>query len=148
MKNTMELKTTITIHASAAEIWKAITTPATISQYLMGTKVHTDWKEGSAITYEGEYDGKKYKDKGTIRQFVPEKIFQSTYWSSMGGKPDKPENYNLVTYKLTPKGKNSTQVALLQDNVGSEKEKKHLTDNWKMVLKGLKSVVETEKPPG
>jgi hypothetical protein len=60
-----------------------------------------DWKEGSAITYEGEYQGKAYKDKGLIEKLEPEKIFQSTYWSSMSGKEDKSENYNIVTYTLS-----------------------------------------------
>lgn len=57
----------------------------------MGTKVSTGWKEGSPITYKGNYNGKDYQDKGIIKKIEPEKIFQSTYWSSMGGKEDKPE---------------------------------------------------------
>jgi hypothetical protein len=59
----------------------------------------------------------------------------------MGGKEDKPENYNLVTYYLSEKD-GKTIVTLTQDNVGSEKEKEHVTDNWKAVLKKLKEVVE------
>jgi len=120
----------ISIDASAAATWKAITTPALIKKYLMGTQVTSDWKVGSPITYQGEYNGKAYHDKGMIKKIEPEKIFQSTYWSSVGGKEDKPENYNLVT--------------LTQDNVLSEKEKEHVTENWKGVLKKLKEVVENK----
>ncbi|PQJ10913.1 hypothetical protein CJD36_013155 [Flavipsychrobacter stenotrophus] len=59
----------------------------------------------------------------------------------MGGKEDKPENYNVVTYKLKEvDGK--TIVTLTQDNVKDEKEKEHATGNWKMVLGKLKEVVE------
>ncbi len=61
----------------------------------------------------------------------------------MSGKEDKPENYNVVTYKLAGE-KDKTRVTLIQDNVASEKEKEHLTQNWKMVLKKLKEVVEGE----
>lgn len=134
-------RTQVTIDAPAAKVWKAITTPGSIKQYLMGTTVKTDWKEGSDISYEGEYNGKPYKDKGVIQKIEQNKVFQSTYWSSMGGKEDKPENYNLVTYKLTEKD-GRTVVVLTQDNVNSEKEKKHAAGNWKMVLKKLKEVVE------
>ena len=143
MKNDNELiaETSITIDASPSEVWKTITTPAQVKKYLMGTNVVTDWKEGSAISYEGEYNGKKYKDKGVIKKVEPGKILQSTYWSSMGGKEDKPENYNLVTYKLADKD-GRTVVTLSQDNIHSEKEKEHATDNWKSVLQKLKSVVE------
>ncbi len=49
-------------------------------------------KEGSPINYEGEYDGKKYHDKGIIKKNEPGKLLQSTYWSSMAGKEDIPEN--------------------------------------------------------
>lgn len=144
MEKNLVSETSITIDAGASKVWKAITTPRLIKKYLFGTTAKSDWKEGSAISYEGEYEGKAYKDKGVIKKLEPEKIFQSTYWSSMGGKEDKPENYNLVTYKLSPKD-GKTVVTLTQDNVQSEKEKEHVTENWKMTLKSLKKVVEEEK---
>ncbi|HVD96598.1 MAG TPA: SRPBCC family protein [Cytophagaceae bacterium] len=139
--NTLTAETSITVHASPAAVWRALTTPALIKQYLMGTDVSTDWKQGSPIEYSGEYQGKKYHDKGIIKQIVPEKILQSTYWSSMQGKEDKPENYNLVTYELQQTGDN-TLLTLTQDNIASENEKAHSTQNWKMVLSKLKEVVE------
>ena len=141
MKGNLTAKTTITIAAPPAKVWKAITTPADIKKYLMGTTVTSDWKEGSPINYEGEYNGKKYYDKGVIQKMEKNKMFQSTYWSSAGGKEDKPENYNLVTYHLADKD-GKTHVTLTQDNVLSEKEKEHVTGNWKMVLKKLKEVAE------
>jgi uncharacterized protein YndB with AHSA1/START domain len=141
MKETLNAKISLSINAAPSKVWKAITTPASIKKYLMGTDVSTDWKEGSPINYTGEYNGKKYHDKGVIKKIEPEKIFQSTYWSSMGGKEDKPENYNLVTYNLSEKD-GKTVLTLTQDNVGSEKEKEHVTGNWKAVLKKLKEIAE------
>ena len=143
MKNNLVCETSITIGADVSKVWKAITTPRLIKKYLFGTDAKSDWKEGSTITYEGEYEGKAYKDKGVIKKLEPEKIFQSTYWSSMGGKEDKPENYNLVTYKLAPKN-GKTIVTLSQDNIQSEKEKEHVSENWKMTLQSLKKVVEED----
>lgn len=141
MKETLAAKTSITINSKPSQVWKAITTPSLIKQYLMGTTVTSDWKEGSAINYEGEYQGKVYHDKGRIQKIEPNKVLQSTYWSSMGGKPDRPENYNVVTYKLAEKD-GKTHLTLTQSNVTTEKEKAHATGNWKMVLKELKKVVE------
>lgn len=143
MKETLTAKTSVSIHASSTKVWKALTTPDLIKKYLMGTNVSSDWKEGSPVNYEGEYQGKKYRDKGVIKKIEPGKILQSTYWSSMGGKEDKPENYNLVTYKLSHKD-DKTIVTLTQDNVHSEKEKEHVTNNWKAVLKKLKEVAEDQ----
>ncbi|MEP7143929.1 MAG: SRPBCC family protein [Ferruginibacter sp.] len=144
MKKTLIAKTSISVDATPAQVWKALTTPQLVKKYLMGTDVSTDWKEGSPVTYSGEFEGKKYQDKGIIKKVVPGKILQSTYWSSMAGKPDKPENYNLVTYKLS-KRNGKTIISLSQDNNATEKEKEHSTQNWKMVLKKLKEVVEDKK---
>src|ERR1035437_236653 len=144
MKDALIAETSISVDASPAQVWKALTTPSLIKKYLMGTDVSSDWKEGSTITYSGEYEGKKYHDKGIIKKIETEKVLQSTYWSSMSGKADKPENYNLVTYKMTKKD-DKTLVTLSQDKISTEKEKEHSIENWKMVLKKLKEVVESEK---
>jgi uncharacterized protein YndB with AHSA1/START domain len=144
MKNNLTAETSISVDATPAQVWKALTTPRLIKKYLMGTDASSDWKEGSPITYSGEYEGKKYHDKGIIKKIEPEKILQSTYLSSMSGKEDKPENYNLVTYKIT-KRDDKTVITLTQDNNATEKEKEHSTENWKMVLKKLKEVVESKR---
>jgi uncharacterized protein YndB with AHSA1/START domain len=144
MKQNIIAETSITIKASPAKVWKAITTPASIKKYLMGTTVTSDWEEGSPINYEGEYNGKKYHDKGVIKKLSPESVFQSTYWSSMGGKEDKPENYNTVTYALSDED-DRTLLTLTQDNIATEEEKEHATKNWEQVLQKLKEVVEKQK---
>ena len=144
MKNNLIAETSVSVDATPTQVWKVLTTPKLIKKYLMGTDVTSDWKEGSTITYNGEYEGKKYHDKGVIKKIEIEKILQTTYWSSMGGKEDQPENYNLVTYKIT-KRDDKTVITLTQDNNATEKEKEHSTENWKAVLKKLKEVVESEK---
>lgn len=132
----------ITIRASPSRVWDAITTPSLIKRYLMGTEVTSGWKEGSEITYTGRYNGKSYHDKGVIKQMRPESLFQSTYWSSMSGKEDKPENYTTITYRLSDED-DRTLVTLTQDGIGSEEEKEQATKNWDQVLRKLKEVVET-----
>lgn len=144
MKQNLSAETSITIKATPAKVWKAMTTPASIKKYLMGTTVTSDWKEGSPITYEGEYNGKTYHDKGVIKKLKPESVFQSTYWSSMSGKEDKPENYNTVTYTLSDED-DRTLLTLTQDNIATEEEKAHATKNWEQVLQKLKEVVEQQK---
>ncbi len=143
MKNTLIAEASISVDATPAKVWEALTTSELIKKYLMGTNASSDWREGSAIEYTGEYEGRSYHDKGVIIKLEPEKIFQSTYLSSMSGKADKPENYKLVTYKIAAKD-NKTVVTVSQDNNETEKEKEHSTENWKMVLKKLKEVVEDE----
>ena len=53
-------------------VWKALTDPALIGKYMLGAQVETDWKPGSPIVWKGEYEGKRYEDKGEILDFDPE----------------------------------------------------------------------------
>ena len=134
-------QTSVTIKAPPSRVWKALTDPDQIRQYLFGTQVTTDWKVGGPITYEGVWQGKAYKDKGTILEFIPEKSLVSTYWSGMSGKADLPENYQEVAYRLEP-APEGTRLTLVQGNIPTEKERDHSVQNWAMVLDGLKKLLE------
>ena len=141
MPKGLVVKKSVFINADTAMVWDALVNPQKIKQYLFGTNTISDWKVGNRISYKGVWEGKEYEDGGTILQLVPEKIFQSTYWSSMGGTEDKPENYATVTYELVTEGK-GTLLTLTQDNCKTEEQRKHSESNWGMVLEGLKKVVE------
>ncbi len=141
MNSFFNAKQSIVINASSADVWDALTNPVKIKQYLFGTEVISDWQIGSAIKYRGVWKGQSYEDKGIILNLVPEKLFESTYWSNLSGLPDIPENYKKVRYEiLTVNG--GTRVTVIQDNNASDEEKKHLEQNWSAVLEGLKKVVE------
>ncbi|HZW57902.1 MAG TPA: SRPBCC domain-containing protein [Nitrososphaerales archaeon] len=131
-----------TIHAPPAKVWEALTNPELIKKYLFGTETTSDWKVGSSITYRGVWQGKSYEDKGKILQIVPERILQSTYWSSMRGLEDTPENYAIVTYELEPVEGNRTRLSVTQENIDSEEEREHSESNWGMVLEAMKKLLE------
>ncbi len=54
------------IQASPEEVWSALTDPAKIEEYMFGSHVVTDWTKGGTIVWKGEYEGKKYEDRGEI----------------------------------------------------------------------------------
>jgi hypothetical protein len=85
--------------------------------------------------------GKKYEDKGTILDIVPQKIFKYSYWSSMSGIEDKPENYVIVTYELSGDDR-STVLKITQENIPDEKTRIHSEENWNKVLGDLKKLLE------
>jgi uncharacterized protein YndB with AHSA1/START domain len=134
-------KAQIIINTSPANVWESLTNPELIKQYLFGTEVVTDWKVGSDIIYKGVWQGKVYEDKGKILEIIPEMLIQSTYWSSMSGSQDVPENYSTVTYELTPKN-GGTLLMITQDNNATEESRNHSEQNWKMVLGDLKKLLE------
>ena len=133
----------ITLNTTPERVWKALTTPAEIKQYLFGTDAHSNFKKGSSITYTGEWEGKKYEDKGTIIEAIPNALLHTTYFSSMSGKEDKPENYANVYYRIEPTGK-QTVLTITQDNNADEKSRDHSQANWNMVLQSFKKVVESK----
>ena len=132
---------TITINASTSKVWDALTKPELIKQYLFGTEVATDWQVGSPIRYRGVWEGKTYEDKGKVLQLEPGKLIVSTFWSSLSGLPDAPENYKTVRYELSSEG-SVMRLTIIQDNNDSEEEARHSEENWKMVLDGIKNLVE------
>lgn len=141
MSENIIVKTSVSIHAAAANVWDALVNPEKIKQYLFGTNTISDWKVGSRIAFKGEWQGKEYEDGGVILQLLPNKILQYTYWSSMSGTEDIPENYATVTFELQEQ-EDGTLLTLTQDNCKTEEQKKHSEDNWGMVLTGLKKIVE------
>jgi uncharacterized protein YndB with AHSA1/START domain len=131
----------ITIDAPRAKVWSALVTPSAIKQYMFGADVRSDWDEGGAITWSGEWQGKPFKDKGVIRKIKPQDLLQYTHFSPLAGLPDTPENYHLVTIELADRG-DQTGVTLTQDNNSTAEEKTHSEKNWTMMLEGLKKFVE------
>ncbi len=141
MKQQLTGKSGIVINANASKVWDALTNPELIKKYFFGTEVKTDWKVGSSIRFTGEWEGKTYEDKGTILVNDPEKLLKYNYWSSLSGKEDKPENYQLVSYYLELSD-NKTMLTIKQEGIQSEQEKEHSENNWKQVLQDLKNLVE------
>ncbi len=141
MKDNLTAKTQITVHAPPARVWAALTTPEVIKQYLMGAEVHTDWKVGGPLTYTGEYQGKRYEEKGVIRRIEPEKVLAATHFSTMSGQEDRPENYALVTWELEPRG-SDTVLSVSQDHLSTTDGVEGAKRNWNGVLANLKKIVE------
>ena len=141
MEQKLVSKSSTIINAPVSKVWEALTNPSLIKQYLFGTNTITDWKKGSPITYEGEWQGKSYKDKGVIVDIIPEKLLHTTYWSSMSGKEDRPENYNNVLYEVEEQN-GGTLVTISQDNIKDEKELEHMNQNWGIVLDSMKKLLE------
>jgi uncharacterized protein YndB with AHSA1/START domain len=130
----------VTIKAPVKKVWDALTNPKIVKQYFFGSDMVTDWKVGNSIIFQGEYEGKPYKDKGIVLEYSPNKSLSYSYLSNWSGLEDKPDNYLIVTYKVkeTPNG---TELAITQTNYDAEKAK-HSEGNWKGLIDELKTIVE------
>jgi uncharacterized protein YndB with AHSA1/START domain len=129
------------INAPPSRVWDALTNPGVIKQYMFGTNVVSDWKQGSPIVWKGEWKGKAYEDKGVILKIEPGRMLQYSHFSPLSGQPELPENYHTVTIALAREGEN-TLVSLSQDNNATEKAREESEKNWGMMLSGMKKLLE------
>lgn len=134
-------KAEIDVAAPVSEVWRALTDADLIAKYFFGSRVETDWRPGSSITWKGEYNGKAFEDKGKVLEVEENRLLKVTHFSPLSGQPDEPENYHTLTYTLDEHD-GGTHLELSQDNNGSEEEAEHSKANWETMLAGLKKTVE------
>jgi len=131
----------IDVDAPAAKVWDVLTDPEKLKELWFGAEVRTDWKQGSPITWSGEWEGKPYQDKGEILEIDPGRMLKLTHFSPLTGQPDVPENYHTLVYTLDGNG-TTTHLKLTQDNNASEDEAKHSQGMWEMLVAKVKEAAE------
>ena len=132
---------TITIDAPPDRVWKVITDPQAVKEFMFGADLVTDWTVGGPIAWRGEWEGKTYEDKGTILEVEPGQKLVHTHFSPLGGEEDKPENYHTLTWTLEDKG-GRTQLTLSQDNNASEDAAEHSKGMWDMLVADVKKITQ------
>ena len=130
------------ISASPQQVWDALTDPEAISAFMFGSQVETDWEEGSAITWSGEYDGKPFQDKGEILEVDTGRRLRMTHYSPLSGADDVPENYHTLDYRLEENG-DTTTLTLDQDGNDSAEQAEQFAANWQTMLDQVKEYVES-----
>lgn len=129
------------VAADAHRVWEALTDPDQVAQYMMGSRVETDWQVGSPITWSGEMDGKPYQDKGEVLRADPGWLLEVTHYSPLMGQEDRPENYHTVRYELA-QSDTGTVVTLTQDGCTDEEQAEQFSQSWQGMLDGMKELVE------
>ncbi len=129
------------IDAPPGRVWDALTDPEKIKRYMFDSWVTSKWIEGSRITWKGVLQGRPYEDRSVILKAVPRRLLQFTHFSGLSGLPDLSENYHTVTIELGADGPR-THVSLTQDNNDTAEARARSEGSWKMMLNGLKMVVE------
>ena len=135
-------KTSIAINAPVAKVWDALINPDVIKQYFFGAEVVSGWKEGSPITFRGEYQGNKYEEKGVLLHVKPERLLQYTHWSNFDELPDAPENYRTWTFRLSEEDTH-VLLSITEDNIPTEKKRESSDEFWTGVLATIKQLLET-----
>jgi len=101
MDKELTVKSSITINATAAKVWDALTNPEQTKKYMFGCETVSDWKVGSPLLWQANYEGKDTVFvKGSIVRIEPEKFLAYTTFDPNSTIEDIPANYLTVTYDL------------------------------------------------
>ena len=133
----------VEVDADAGRVWQAMTDPDLVAQYMMGSRVESDYRPGSPITWSGSWEGRAYQDKGEVVEVDPGRVLEVTHHSALGGEDDVPENYHRVRWELEPSGP-GTRVTLTQDGCDSPEQVEQFSATWQTMLDGLKQVAEQD----
>jgi len=142
MRLDLQASDSVVINADLAKVWEVLTNPALIKEYLFGTETITDWKVGSEIAFQGEWDGHKYRDHGVILENDFHKRIAYSYWSGFSGLEDKPENYGKVIYDLAPVDATHTIFTWTQQGFPDEQRQVHSQSGMKAFLEQIKGIAE------
>ena len=142
MRRDLIVSQSIDINASPSKIWTVLTDPKLIKEYLYGTETVTDWKVGSEVIFQGEYQNQTYQDKGIILENVPNELLSYSYWSGFSGTEDKPENYSIVTYSLSKQDDSHTTFTWTQEGFATEEGYNHSKQGMGAFLEQIKGIAE------
>ena len=141
MQTTLGASSSTAILAPITKVWEALTSPEIIKKWFFDVDTVTDWKVGSPLAHIGVWQGKPYEDKGTILKFEPPKLLVHTHWSALSGRPDRPENYQTVTWMLSEKD-GYTNLTVGEVNIPNEDAQAISEKSWAAVLNSLKELLE------
>ncbi|AZO53674.1 MULTISPECIES: SRPBCC domain-containing protein [unclassified Mesorhizobium] len=135
----------IAIDAEPAKVWRVLTTPALIAQWMSDEEldVSLDAHAGGAIVIRGVLHGMPFENHGTVRAFEPDKSFAYSYWSTLSASrlADVPENHTVVGFALEPADQ-GTLLTLTLSSFAEPSIRPHANLYWGPTLRILKAMCE------
>lgn len=136
--------TSVTIRTDAATVWRALTNPAVMKQWLgdpeMGIEIVTDWTVGEPIVIRGNHNG-PFENRGVVLVCDYLNALSYTHLSSVSHLPDLPRNYAAFSFSLSEQNF-ETVLKLEVKNFATESIRKHLIFYWRTTLVLIKNLLE------
>jgi uncharacterized protein YndB with AHSA1/START domain len=133
----------VTINASLAAVWAALTEPRYVERWQYGSQLETDWTVESPLRFTTEWEGQLFEQWGTVLTFDEPTTVRYSLFAPRPGLADVPENYFTMTYELE-RDADTTWVTITQDDPRAEDgERPDEDDATNPVLLALKDVAES-----
>ena len=140
----MNFSSTILISREAPVVWKTLTDPAMMIQWMgepeMQIEIETNWQLNSPIIIRG-FHHVRFENRGVVLEFEKEKKLSYTHLSSLSRLPDVPENYSKLLFTLNG-GSKTTELTITIEDFPTESIRKHLEFYWRGTLTRIKAVAE------
>lgn len=133
------------IGATPEKVWEALTEGDISEQYFFGTRIESNWEEGSSVTYSREG---KVTDEGSVLKYDPVHELSFTWTHTDDDTPR--ESPTVVTFKLQHMD-STVKLTLIHDNmvktdfVEKEGTFEGVNNGWPAILSNLKTFLETGK---
>ncbi len=108
-------ESTVTIHAPAHKVWRALTQPDLVKQWQYGSDLLTTWRPGTPIVFRNEWNGQTFEQKGTVVEFTPESRLKYSLFFPRPDLQDVSANHFFMTYELSESGGATTVVFRQED---------------------------------
>lgn len=131
------------IATTPEKLWEALTSSEFTEKYFFGSKIESDWQEGSSITYSRNG---QISDYGTIMKCEPHHLLSYT-WMYVEDKAYR-EQPSQVTFEIRPMGSVvkftlKHEYLVPEDIVDKDDTFEGLNNGWPAIISNLKSLLET-----
>ncbi len=133
---------TITINATKQKVWDTLTRPELVKLWQYGSDLQTNWTIGSRIEFVTEWEGKIFKQWGTVLEFKPTDSLTYNLFAPRPDLEDKPENYFIMRYVLTDID-SMTKLEIMQEDNRPNAVQEQPQGDENPVLQALKKLAET-----
>lgn len=134
---------TVTINAPVQKVWETLTQPELVKLWQYGSDLLTAWQVGSEIKFTTKWDDKIFEQWGKVLEIKPNELIKYSLFAPRPGLEDRPENYFVMSYILSPEnGKTKLEIVQEDNRPNAVQEEPQGEEN--PVLKSLKMIAERE----
>jgi uncharacterized protein YndB with AHSA1/START domain len=128
------------IRTTPETLWRALTDGAFTRQYWFATRVESDWRPGSRVTF---WRNDAISDSGEVLECTPHRRLSYT-WRVEFDEVLRREKPSRVTFELEPMG-SVVKLTLTHDQIEpGSKVYEGISSGWPTILASLKSLLEPE----
>lgn len=129
------------IRATAADVWKALTSPEFTAQYFHATRVDSTWRPGEPVYYRYADGGDVAVEGEVIEADPPNTLIMS--WHVLYDEQAKQEAASRVTFHIEALNE-QTRLRIVHDRFpDASVVYDGIRSGWPWIIAGLKSLLET-----